>query len=284
MVDENEHEQAVTLEDLDVLEAAIIEHKPALVIVDPIIAFTAGADTHKANEVRGILAPLAALAEKHDCAVIAVRHLNKGNAKAIYRGQGTIDFFAACRSCFLVGENPDNPTEKVLVHTKSNLGPKTSSLTFSIEEGRFLWGKETSLTADEILTQPANNEEKTQIDAAIEFLKKLLAKGEVASKTVFKDARSAGISERTLWRAKSKLKIKAGKEGFQSEWHWSLPDTNSANPASNPANPSRSTADVAAFGEDLKNKEEKTNPYPKSANSVEVSERLAEIDDEELLL
>jgi putative DNA primase/helicase len=280
MVDETGKERAVTLADLDILEAAITEHKPRLLIVDPIIAFTAGADTHKANEVRGILAPLAALAERHACAVIAVRHLNKGNGRAIYRGQGTIDFLAACRSCFLVGENPDDPTEKVLVHVKSNLGPKTSSLTFSIEQGRFLWGKETTITADEILATPANSDEKSQIDEAVEFLKKVLANGPVMSKKVFKDARESSVSERTLWRAKSKLKVKAGKEGFQTEWHWSL-DTKSAKPPSNPAKLSKAMADVADFDEDIKNKEEKTNPYPKSANSENVSGSLADIDEEE---
>src|ERR1041384_904996 len=45
-------------------------------------------------------------------------------------------------------------------------------------------------------------------------------------KIIFGDARSSGIAERTLWRAKSKLRIKAGKDGFQTEWRWNLPDTN----------------------------------------------------------
>jgi len=287
MVDETGTERAVTLADLDILEEAITANKPELVIVDPIIAFTADADTHKANEVRGILAPLAALAERQGCAVIAVRHLNKGNGRAIYRGQGTIDFLAACRSCFLVGENPDDPTEKVLVHTKSNLGPKTPSLTFSIEDGRFTWGKETTITADEILAPPANNDEKSQIDEAVEFLMKALANGPVTSKQIFKDARGSGISERTLWRAKSKIKAKASKEGFQTEWHWSLADTKSAKPAPNPAKSPGDMADVAAFDEDIENKKEKTSVYPKSAKSADGVRNMADIanqDSDEVLI
>jgi hypothetical protein len=43
------------------------------VIVDPVIAYVAGKDTHKANEVRSLLAPLAALAEKHKTAILAIR-------------------------------------------------------------------------------------------------------------------------------------------------------------------------------------------------------------------
>ena len=77
LTDEEGQERSLTLADLDIIEKAIVEHRPALVIVDPIIAYVAGRDTHKANEVRGLLAPLAALAEKYKVAVLAIRHLTK---------------------------------------------------------------------------------------------------------------------------------------------------------------------------------------------------------------
>ncbi len=58
------------------LEAAIIEHAPALVIIDPLFAFTGGkVDIHRANECRAISAPISAIAERHGCAMLAVRHL-----------------------------------------------------------------------------------------------------------------------------------------------------------------------------------------------------------------
>ena len=136
---EGRQERPLSLADLDVIEKAIIEHRPALVIVDPIIAYVAGKDTHKANEFRGLLAPLAALAEKFKIAILAIRHLNKGTGKAAYRGQGCVDFLAACRSAFLVGEDPETPGQKVLCHIKANLSPKTASVTYTINNGRFLW-------------------------------------------------------------------------------------------------------------------------------------------------
>ena len=140
-MDEEGQERPLNLADLDVIEKAILEHHAALVIVDPIIAYVAGKDTHKANEVRGLLAPLAALAEKFKIAILAIRHLNKGTGKAAYRGQGSVDFLAACRSAFLAGEDPDNPSQKVFCHIKANLGPKTASLTYTINEGRFSVGR-----------------------------------------------------------------------------------------------------------------------------------------------
>jgi hypothetical protein len=155
----------------------------------------------------------------------------------------------------------------------------------------------------------------------VEFLRRALANGPVMSKQILKDARGIGISERTLWRAKSKLKVKAGKEGFQTEWHWSLPDTKSAKSpgdmadmaafaknignneekisgyskaanhsakySANPANDTKSAnglENVAAFDKDTENKEEISRFSPKSANSADGLENLADIDDDEVLL
>src|SRR5262245_12124560 len=115
MVDTDGKEKFLTLADLDVIEKAMIQIAPALVI----IAYTGTKDTHKAAEVRSLLAPLAALADKRNAAIVCVRHLNKGSGKATYRGMGSIDFLAACRSAFLCGPYPENPKEKVLCHIKS---------------------------------------------------------------------------------------------------------------------------------------------------------------------
>lgn len=221
--DEEGQERSLTLADLDVIEKAIVEHRPAFVIIDPIIAYVAGKDTHKANEVRSLLAPLAALAEKHQCAILAIRHLNKGASKASYRGQGSIDFLAACRSAFLAGEDPDNPGRKVLCHIKANLAPKTPSLTYTINDGRFLWGGESELTAEQVLADQAGGEEKNQLEDAKGFLRDLLRDGPLPSSEVKRQAKEAGIAERTVWRAKTTLGVKAVKGGFEGGWKWSLP-------------------------------------------------------------
>jgi RecA-family ATPase len=102
MIDEKGNEAFLTLTDLDVIGEAIVQVEPALVIVDPIIAYDAGKDTHKASEVRSLLAPLASLAEKHNVAVICGRHLNKGNMKSNYRSQGSIDFWQPVDQPFCV--------------------------------------------------------------------------------------------------------------------------------------------------------------------------------------
>ena len=259
LIDEEGQERCLSLADLDVIEKAIIEHRPALVIVDPIIAYVAGKDTHKANEVRSLLAPLAALAEKHKTAILAIRHLNKGTGKASYRGQGSIDFLAACRSAFLAGEDPENPGQKVLCHIKANLGPKTASLTYTINEGRFEWGEETTLTAEQVLAVPVEAEERSKLDEAKEFLQDILKSGPVASLEVEKEAKGAGVAPATLKRAKTVLGIRTRKASFGGGWIWSLPDRRCS---SNPEDAHQNGMSIFGKDERLGDKEEGWEDLP----------------------
>lgn len=217
------HEDVITLADLEILEKVIVSERPALVIIDPIIAYVAGKDTTKANEVRGILSPLAAVAQKHSCALLAVRHLNKGNAQALYRGQGSIDFIAAARAAFVVGENPDDATERVLCHLKHNLAPKTPSLTFTIDAGIMRWRGQSDLTAEQVLAAPAAVDERNATDEVIVWLKDQLIDGPRPAREIQKEARAAGYQDKPLRTARGHLGIKPKKGGFSGGWMWSLP-------------------------------------------------------------
>ena len=76
------------------LEEAVIKTGARLLILDPIQAYLGGGmDMNRANEARDMTKKLAALAEKYQCAIVLVGHMNKaaGN-KAAYRGMGWIDF------------------------------------------------------------------------------------------------------------------------------------------------------------------------------------------------
>lgn len=58
---------------------------------------------------------------------------------------------------------------------------------------------------------------------AVEFLRDLLGGGPVASEEVKKQAQTAGIAQRSLFRAKARLGVLAEKVGFDEGWQWSLP-------------------------------------------------------------
>jgi putative DNA primase/helicase len=212
------------------LEGVIIEYAPKLVTIDPLFAYTGGkTDIHRANECRAISAPLAAIAERHGCAIIAVRHLGKsrGGGHALNAGIGSIDFAAAARSVLLAGQDPDDPKRRAIVQTKNNLAPMGEAVGYVIEGGRFFWTGTSTLTAGRILSPPSDEDERGPLAEAKEFLITALSNGPRDCNAVRAEARDADISGRTLSRAKSELRIKSKKVGMPGtlyqKWVWSLP-------------------------------------------------------------
>ena len=212
------------------LENYIGQEKPKLLIIDPLVAYLGpGVDIHRANETRSIMARLAKLAEKYQLAILAVRHLTKGGAnKPIYRGIGSIDFTAACRSVLLAGCDAEDNQSRALVHIKSNLAPAGPSVGYELRDGGFYWTGESSLTAAQILAAD-NGACGSELDEAITFLRDELSDGPVPARGVYRDAEGTAISKRTLDRAKSQLGIitrRLGEKGKRGGggWTWQLPD------------------------------------------------------------
>ena len=217
------YDRIVSLDDtgLKILESLIKCTSARFVVIDPIQAFLPPElDIHRANQVRAVMAGLGELAERCDCAVLIVRHLAKGSAsKAIYRGLGSIDFTAACRSVLLAGHDSDDQNARGLVQIKSNLGPIAEAVGYSIELGQFQWTGSTPITAGRIL---AAEIEDSALGDAKGFLLEILAAGPKPVKVIQEEATAALIKWATLRRAKEALKIQASKEGFEGGWVWKL--------------------------------------------------------------
>jgi RecA-family ATPase len=212
--------------DANLIDRMLAEFPAALVIVDPIIAFANQRNTDRASDVRNLLGPLALVAEKHKAALLLIRHLNKATqSKALYRGQGSIDFAAICRSAFVFAQDTSNPERRLMAHSKSSLAGLQPTLEFFIDQaGVFRWGGETSESADEALGtgEPRRDREAKQLDAATRFLQNVLNDGPIPSNRVKEKAKDLGISNATLWRAKEQINIRASKERLTGEWFWRL--------------------------------------------------------------
>ncbi|MDT5270278.1 MAG: hypothetical protein QOH49_2464 [Acidobacteriota bacterium] len=215
------------------LENAIINHAPALVVIDPLFAFTGGkVDIHRANEARTITAPLAAIAERQGCAIVAVRHLNKsrGGGNSNNAGIGSIDFHAAARSVLLVGKDPDDESKRALCQTKNNLAEFGEPQGYRIEGGQFRWTGASDLTARRILSFESDTDERGAQAEAVEFLRDALKDGARPAKEVKAEAMQASLTEQNLRTARARLKIKPTKEGGEfggkgAKWMWNMPDT-----------------------------------------------------------
>lgn len=213
-------------EDFAEVEQAVAEHRPRLVILDPIVAYLgAKTDAYRANEVRAILAPLARLADRHACAVVAVRHLNKSRgSRSIYAGQGSIDFTAAARSVLLAGCGGDGDAERALVHIKSNLAAIGETVAYAIDDKGFRWAGASQLRASDLLAPEASGEDASALDEARAFLRGELRDGPVSTAEIWARALKARISEHTLRRAKAREGVVACRQGYGpgGSWRWSL--------------------------------------------------------------
>ena len=100
----DESKQELTLCDAR-LEQAIRKTSAKLIVLDPLQAYLGSdVDMHRANEVRPVLKRLSLMAERTQCAVILIGHMNKAQGlKSGYRGLGSIDFRASARSVLIVG-------------------------------------------------------------------------------------------------------------------------------------------------------------------------------------
>lgn len=222
-------EGAVSLGDIPILEQALAQTKPKLIIIDPLQAYLgAGVDMHRANETRPLLSALGNLAEKHKCAVICIRHLNKAlGGKALYAGLGSIDFAAAARSVLQVGEHEG---ERLLAHVKSSLAPQGKSIRYELRDRSLNWLGVSEITAEDLRAPPQLDRGESTVEAAVSFLEGYLEDGAQPSTKVSRAAKEEGISNATLRRAKEKLSVvnrresESGAERGSGIWVCSLPD------------------------------------------------------------
>jgi hypothetical protein len=229
--------------DLGRLETDVVETGARLVIVDPMLAsFGLELNAHRDQDVRVVLAQLAAIAARNDCAAVGVMHLNKNPSKDAYvRISSSTGFFNAARSVVLVVRDPDEPEDHRLVaqvkanwsrrapiqrhvlepielpHIDSETGRRivTSRMRFvELAEG---------IDRDSILGEPVP-ERGERTDAAVVWLEAALSDSDWHDSAGIKDdAVTAGIALRTLQRAVTTLSVEIDSGGFPRTTRWRLP-------------------------------------------------------------
>lgn len=213
----------------DRLEQAIVETGARMVILDPIQAYIgAKVDMHRANEIRPVLKHLGMIAEKYNCAIVLIGHMNKAaGSKSTYRGLGSIDIQATARSVLLVARLRDKPNIRIMAHDKSSLAPTGDAIGFEMTEdsGMVCIGPY-DISIDELLSGNEGRGKK-KLDIAENFIKEYLGSSkEIISNDILQEAVRRGIKRNTLLSAKKKLGITSGKakaEDGTSYCTWLLP-------------------------------------------------------------
>ena len=230
--------------DLDLLEQEIAKTGDVqLVIIDPISSYMGKTDSHKNSDVRGVLEPVGEMAARLRVAVVSVTHKSKGKGNsAINSAIGSVGFTGVARSAFMVDKDPDDQDRRLFLQIKNNIAKDPGGLAFRIGQhllpgdivaSAIFWDSErVSFTADEILAANESASERPARREAEEFLHDVLKDGPRPSKDIESEAKEAGISWRTINRAKKTLGIIAERKaengdglGRSGRWYWSLPST-----------------------------------------------------------
>jgi putative DNA primase/helicase len=201
-------------------------------ILDPATSVVS-LNRNSADQVRGVLAALGALAARRNIAVMVVVHLNKKNAgaRAISQISGSFEWTAATRAGFLVVEEVGT-SRHLFLPMANNIGLAPEGLAFQIKtkkvDGapRVVWENEPiKMSADDALANGSGGADKVAAAREIdEFLRKLLADGRRGSTEVFADGEGHGFSRKQLHTAADRLGIRKFNTGSRTtkKWWWEL--------------------------------------------------------------
>lgn len=125
--------------DIHAIERAIDEIRPALMVIDPLMAVIDGKiDTHVQQQVQQGLDPLVKLAERVMMAVLGLIHVNKSTTQdALNSVMGSKAFTTLPRSVLYCIADPDDEGTYLFTHEKCNVGPKLNSILYRLTSVRF---------------------------------------------------------------------------------------------------------------------------------------------------
>ena len=223
-----------------------------LLVVDPIVSAITG-DSHKNTEVRRGMQPLVDLASSMQAAVVGITHLSKGTAgrDPTERVTGSIAFTAVVRVVLLAAKvkGDDGKDKRILVRSKSNIGPDDGGFEYHVEQTEaaagiptsiVTWGAAVDGTAKELLAEAEADGDGSGADDndACELLRgELTADAWAPMELACKPLKGAGFSKKQIWSISKKLGVVRTKSGFQGVVYWRLPG------GADPAMPSPSDKD-----------------------------------------
>lgn len=224
--------------DIPIIRHIIEKHGVKLVVVDVLMAYlNSGVDSHRDQDVRGVLHQLGAVSESTGCTIVLIRHLNKaGGSNALYRGGGSIGIVGAARSAFLVGRDPQDEDRRIFAVTKMNIAAEPPSLAYRLVSdpaagcARVEWEAGTvDISANALLRVSAEDgDDEDDRNAAQTFILDFLTdRGlEAPAGDVIKAGRAAGFNENEMKNARKRSrspKVVSRKSGFgASGWVWAI--------------------------------------------------------------
>lgn len=227
--DSTEEDRMFALDaDIAHLEKMLTEN-PAikLLVIDPASSYLGNARMEKEQEIRRALGPLAQLAERMDVTFLLVMHNNKrADVNALHRIMGAVAMSGVARIVWLCAQDPEDEDNYLFLCAKANIGRMPKGLQYGIEGkelpnvgsiGTIVWKGTTEVSADQALSM---KDDSGKLTAAKQWLSKHLDSDKRAT-DVIEAAEKEGIAEKTLRRAKKRLRIVSDQTS--DGWVWLAP-------------------------------------------------------------
>ncbi len=214
----------ITEENIAQLQAKMEKRDVRLLVIDQLLDFLEPGLNFWSDEVRPPLNLLTVLANETAAAVLVVLHeSDKGTSRKIMNATA----FTAVPRVILSAEW--RKKKRRLRMVSSNLGTKPNPLEYTTEistdgkGGDEAMVKVVWLSDVEASVRPqATAETVTQGDLAEMFLRRSLRSGDKPVSTIMQKAADKGLSESTVKRAASRLKVRKSRVGFPAEGFWGL--------------------------------------------------------------
>ncbi|MBM0232885.1 AAA family ATPase [Micromonospora sp. STR1_7] len=255
--------------DIGRIRAAVEQVGAALVIIDPLMAYLGGdVNSHRDQDVRRALAPLAKMAEETGAAIKLIRHNTKGGGNnALYRGGGSIGIIGAARLGFTFARDPEDEHRVIVACTKANITAIPQSLAYRLVDSpdhgcaRVEWhdGPVGYTAADLLAASHESADDRDDRNDAAAWLRGYLLDnaGEAEAGSVLKAGEKAGFQKHTLQRARKRAGVKSEKAAFDAGWMWRLDDEGDTkmtkateHGALSSSSPSLSPSDAVTFADD----------------------------------
>lgn len=206
-----------------------------VLILDPLSSLAnSECDLSKPQSARAYMEALKHLCDHAGITVILIQHLRKGKAgNAIEAGMNSIEIVNVARSVLRADKHPTKPDLFILSSVAVNGAKKPLPITYELhsEEGEaptVYWKDVADISLEEILAGGAEEGEKDEALDAKTLLLSILKDGPKPCKDILKEARDAGVGERTLRKAKAALNIESKRisVGGSGQGHseWAIPD------------------------------------------------------------
>lgn len=205
-------------DDCHIIEQHIQETNARLAIFDPLQSYMGkNADMCRITDIRRLLSNLGGVAARNNCAVLIISHQSKGQqgGNALHRVFGSVDITATARSVLRIGASETDPEVRILSHIKSSISRPATPIAFRIEDSApvsYLGEYDGNVIFDEI------PDDTSKLEAAKLIILSMLQDAPQEGRDVFTACQTAGVSLRTVERAKKELNVCSTRDGSKHLW------------------------------------------------------------------